>query len=555
MLKRNRTSFNFDTSITNKQPISKFNQSFSHTTTMNTGEIIPILTEEIYPKDLWTITTKAVIRQTTLIRPIMDISFIDIFYYFIPMRIIWDNWKALMGENKKGSWAITETIEIPTCKSPTNGWTEGTIADYMGIPTKVNCEVTALQFRAYTKAVNEWFRDQNLQQESHITTDNTNVQGTNGTNVIIDLELGGMPAIAAKTHDYFTSCLPGAQKGEPIRISIGDEAPVHALKGRKVDTTNDSALTFDAEEPIIEGTNYFAVLEGITTETAELRGANAATTSDYTNVRPSNLFADLSKANAITINELRIAATLQQMLELDARGGTRYTEYLRAHWNVISSDARQQRPEYLGGYKQQINIQQVAQTQQPTTIKPNDVLGNLGAFSQTNLQHTSVHKAFEEHGYILGLATIRYPHTYQQGMPKQFSRKERNDFYDPIFTHIGEQPVYNKELYFQGTEQDNEIFGFQEAWADLRIKLNRVTGKMRSNATQTLDPYHYADFYKELPKLSKEWIWEDKNNMDRTLAISSSGENAQPQFQTEFFFDIKIDRAISVYSTPGLKRI
>lgn len=549
-MRKNKLVYSFENTIGSHPKHSKFFRNQEHKTTMNASDLIPIFIDEVLPGDTFKLTTKAVIRQTTLIKPVMDNSYIDISYYFIPNRLVMDDWKKFMGENTDGAWAVQTKPTIPQITAPTGGWEIGTIADYMGIPTGIsNLSVSALPFRAYALIYNEWYRDQNLQQEAHLDKGNATKTGTNGKNYITDLECGGMPAKAGKYHDYFTSALPAPQKGQPITIPIGQLAPIQT--GDAYEIKNKQPMTFKATNTTLADGNI-NLGANVKNSIATTRANGTSGTISAAELAPNNLYADLRQATSITINELREAITMQQLLELDARGGTRYIEMLKSHFGVNSGDARQQRPEYLGGIHQPLTVQQVPQTNSTDATTPQ---ANLAAFGHSGLENRSFKKSFTEHGHIIGIATIRYNHTYQQGLEKMWSRKDREDFYDPIFANIGEQPILNKEIFAQGTDKDSETFGYQEPWAEYRYKPNRVSGKFRSKAKDPLDIWHYGDFYKELPKLSAEWIQEDQSNIDRTLAIKSTGENAEPQYQCDFFFKNEIERPMPTYSIPGLHKI
>lgn len=545
-MKRNKLIYNFNNIIGKRPKRSTFYRTNMHKTTLNTGDLIPVFWDEILPGDTYNMETKAIVRQTTMIKPIFDATYLEIMYFFVPMRLTWENTQKFFGENTD-EWAVKDAPTIPQIQSPDEGWKTGTIADYMGLPINKELKISALPFRAYAKIFNDWFRDENLQKASHINTGDSTTKGTNGDNYVTDLEAGGMPAKANKRHDYFTSCLPAPQKGDAVKLNLGGSAPVHA-KSLAFDTTGDSELKFDANQ----GTGlYHRVWQSGQSLESEKTGAEPA--GELQKMIPNNLYADLSKATQITINELRQAIAYQQMLEKDARSGTRYVEFLKAHFGVDSPDARQQRSEYLGGLKQPMNVQQIPQTNSTDSTSPQ---ANLAAYGESKLRHNSFKKTFTEHGFVIGLAVVRYDHTYQQGLERAWTRKDRNDLYDPIFANLGEQPVLNKEIFYQANVNiDNEIFGFQEAWADYRFKISKVTGKMRSMEKDSLDVWHFADNYKELPHLSENWIKEDQTNVDRTLAIKSTGEKGEPQFQADFYFNNKVERAMPTYSIPGLKRI
>lgn len=556
---KNKLVHSFETTIRNNPKRSKFDRNHEHKTTINASDLIPVYWDEVLPGDNFKLNTKAVIRQNTMIKPVMDNSYIDVMYYFVPNRIIWDGWKQFMGENETGAWAETSPPTMPQTTAPDGGWQTGTIADYMGVPPLIaNISISSLPFRAYTLIFNEWFRDQNLQQPSNLTTDNSTTAGTNGKSQTIDIQCGGFPAKSNKYHDYFTSALPQPQKGEPITINLGQQALVQT--GERHNITGNKALTFSsaAMQPLdkTQSLPIIASAQGGNSPYGEIQ-VNATTPivpTTVAGIQPDNLYADLSEATAITINELRTAITLQQMLELDARGGTRYVEYIKSHFGIDSGDARQQRPEYLGGFHQAINVNQTVGTNQATT-DTQDPQGNLAGWSHTGINKHGFNKTFTEHGIIIGVATIRYNHTYQQGLEKAWKRMDRYDYYDPIFAHIGEQPIYNYEIYTTGTEPDNETFGFKEPWAEYRYKPNRTSGLMRSQAPLTIDYWHYGDHYTAPPRLSDAWIQENQSNIDRTLAIKSTGENGQPQYNADFYFEIICERAMPVYSVPGLKRI
>lgn len=551
-MKKNKLVYGFQSALDRSPQHSVFIRNSKLTTAFNAGDLVPIYLDEILPGDNVKMNLNAIIRQTTLLKPVMDTSNIDVFAFFVPNRIIWDDFKKFFGENND-PWAVTDEVLIPVINSPSDGWKVGTIADYMGLPVnKKGLQVNALPFRAYTQIVNDWFRDQNLQQNSHINKTSSVGNGSNGNNYVTDLELGGKPYVANKYHDYFTSALPSPQKGSPITLNIGGVAPV--FTGASQTPTNREPLHFTGakmSKPIPPNTNRSVnayTLPGQNNAIAYL-GNNQSSLQDVS-VTVDNLYTDLSKATGISINDLRQAIAYQHMLEKDARSGTRYVEYLRSHFGVNSPDATQQRAEYLGGYHKPLNINTVPQTS--STVDAS-ALGNLGAFGETALGQSLINKTFLEHGYLILVACVRYDHSYQQGVEQLWTRKLRNDIYDPIFANIGEQPIKNKEIYFSGDEKvDNEIFGYNEAWASYRTKFSKVTGMMRS-VDKGLDYYHYADNYAKLPKLSADWLREDKSNIDRTLAIKSTDD--MPQFQSDFYFEVMHERPMPVYSIPGIDRI
>lgn len=546
---------------------SRFDRSHTHKTTFNAGELVPILVDEILPGDTVSLDTAFVCRMSTPIYPVMDSSFIDIYYYFVPDRIIWDHFEEFMGANKTGYWTQKVTYQVPQVSygdssSHMNFPSKGSIADYMGIPIFPSSYVSggivssftvnALPFRAYALIWNDWFRDENLQNpivfskgdSTFAATDLFSVSGA--PDFSITKVQGGMcrPAPVAKVHDYFTSALPEPQKGEAVTLPLGDTAPVlssaDAIPYVFV-PTNGTSPAFSLR------TNGTSSSSGVID--AQLAGSAGVSSTFLPRIKLDGgyLYADLSNATAATINNLRQAFQLQKLYEKDARGGTRYIEILKSHFGVTSPDARLQRPEYLGGKRVPINMQQVLQTSATDETSPQ---GNTAAFSSTSDRSSSFTKSFVEHGYLIGLACVRTDHTYQQGLEKFWSRKDRFDFYWPVFANISEQPIFNKELMLKGGTSDAEVFGYQEAWADYRYKPSRVSGAMRSSYAQSLDVWHYADYYDYTgnpPVLGDSWIRETKVNVQRTLAVQD-----EDQFIADFYFKATYVRPMPVYSIPGL---
>lgn len=537
---------------------SRFARNSSYKTTFNVGDLVPFYVDEVLPGDTFDIKTSKVVRMQTLLTPMMDNLYLDFYWFFVPNRLTWSHWRELMGENSQSAWIPEVEYSVPQCTAPEGGWNIGTIADYMGIPTGVsNLSVSALPFRAYSLICNEWFRDENLLDPLNIPVTDANLAGSNGSNYITDCVAGGMPFKCAKYHDYFTSALPAPQKGPDVTISVldGNNLPVRALNAHvpgyknnadvgdmypmmlgSIDLATDkfgsTRLGIGVESPTL-GSNYvFQDFEG----------------NSGTPATPINLWA-LTDGNlpVATINQLRTAFQIQKLYERDARGGTRYIEILKSHFGVTSPDARLQRPEYLGGSRIPININQVIQSS--ATQSSGTPQGNTAAYSLTTDTHHDVKKSFVEHGFILGLMVARYDHTYQQGLERFWSRKDRFDYYWPVFANLGEQAILNKEIYAQGTDEDEEVFGYQECWADYRYKPSRVTGEMRSSAAQSLDVWHLADDYSQLPALSSSWITEDSATVDRVLAVSQRVSN-------QLFCDIYIrnltTRPMPLYSIPGL---
>lgn len=525
---------------------STFRRDHSVKLSFNVGDVIPFYVDEVLPGDTFQLKTSMVARLQTLLTPMMDNLYLDTYFYFVPNRIVWQHWRELMGENTQSAWIPTTEYSVPQVTAPSGGWSIGSIADYMGIPTGVaNLSVNALPFRAYALIMNEWFRDENLSDPLNIPVDDATLAGSNGTNYITDVVKGGMPFKAAKFHDYFTSALPAPQKGPDVTIPVssGTNYPVVPLAQKVPDE-------------LVAGQIYTAkLLHGDPSPCSLGFNANGEQSQYFAGGSSSGVYPVINNlwaindgsVSAATINQLRMAFQVQKLYEKDARGGTRYIEILKSHFGVTSPDARLQRPEYLGGNRIPVNINQVVQNS--ATQAQGTPLGDTAAFSVTTDVHGDFIKSFVEHGFVIGIMVARYDHTYQQGLERFWSRRDRLDYYFPVFANIGEQPILNKEIYAQGTEQDNEVFGYQEAWADYRYKPSRVAGEMRSKAPTSLDVWHLADEYTQLPKLSDAWIREDKTNVDRVLAVTSSVSN---QMFADLYIQCKATRPMPVYSIPGL---
>lgn len=515
---------------------------------------MPLYVDEVLPGDTINCKLNGLIRMATPLYPVMDNCYLDTYAFFVPCRLLWEHWENLMGQNDSSYWAETTEYSVPQTTAPGTGWQIGTIADYMGVPTGVKgFSVNSLPFRAYARIWNEWFRDENLQQPVVQDTDDANNTGSNTGNQLTDAQNGGLPLKVAKYHDYFTSCLPEPQKGEAagIPISLG-QIPVTTgdPNGRTAGNYEVYFGLFGQNAGNLGFKGYANDLT-VTNNTGRM-GANKnneIASAIGNGFAPVNLVTENVDAAKITINELRQAIAIQHILEADARGGTRYTELLAHEFGVTSPDSRLQRSEYLGGTRVPININQVIQQSSTTDTSPQ---GNTAAYSMTTLRNKMCSYSAVEHGYLLILGCIRVNHSYQQGLSRMWTRKGRFDFYHPMLANLGEMAVLNKEIYCQGNAQDDEVFGYQEAWADYRYHPNIVTGEMRSQYAQTLDAWHYGDYYEELPKLSSSWIQEGPENIDRTLAVQS--ENSH-QFIADFYFDQTWTRPMPIYSVPGLNTI
>lgn len=549
---------------------STFNRNHSVKTSFDVGNVIPIFFDEILPGDTFSLDTAKVVRMQSLITPMMDNLYLDTYFFFVPNRLVWRRWQEFMGENKQSAWIPQTTYQIPQIEAPSGGWNVGTIADYMGLPVGVDgISVSALPFRAYALIMSEWFRDENLQDPLNIPVDETTITGVNTGDQVTDIVKGGLPFIANKYHDYFTSALPAPQKGPSVTIPLGvdAQAPVYGSKGIGLameDLVSGELGYVARNSPDYLNPNNYASLTlgttfsttgnvGIQPEPGAINIGHSQNVVSYDTVKntpdlESGLYADIGAEYGfgMSVNTLRLAFQIQKWYEKAARGGSRYIETIKAHFGVTSPDARLQRPEYLGGNRIPININQVIQ-QSETGSTP---LGDTAAYSLTSDVHSDFTKSFVEHGMVIGVAVARYDHTYQQGIPRYWSRKDMFDFYWPVLANIGEQPILRKEIYATGVEaDDNAVFGYQEAWADYRYKPNYVTGEMRSAATTSLDSWHLADDYSSTPYLSASWIREDKNNVNRVIAVSDQLAN---QLFGDFYFKCKATRAMPMYSIPGL---
>lgn len=543
-----------------ERPRSKFDRGHQLLTTINEGELVPIYMDEVLPGDTARVQLNGLIRMSTPIYPIMDNCYMDTYFFFVPARLLWEHFENMFGENDTDYWAEDTEYSTPKCTiGGTSGLANGSIGDYFGLPTQVTnaLEVNALPARAYCKIYNEWFRDENLEAPLMLGYKKTDDGGTNAdaskvtenanaidqtTNTNEATLYAMKPARAGKFHDYFTSCLPSPLKNaEPVTIPLLGNAPVLLyndleLKNR---TGEGEALRLNNESQI---TNY---------NQPAPKWASTITGNVDSEFVAKSLGVDLSNVAGATINDLRQAIALQHIFESDARNGTRYREFLSGTWGVTSPDSRLQIPEYIGGQRIAINVNQVVQTSQTDTTT-GQALGNTAAYSLTTCSKQMADYAATEYGYIIGLAVVRVEHSYQQGLGTKWTRGGRFTYYDPRLAALGEQPVYNREIYADGSEKDSQIFGYQEAWADYRYKPSYVTGEMRSNYQTSLDAWHYADDYDKLPTLSAEWIQEGRENIDRTIAVTSAVSH---QFLCDFWFNETWFREMPIYSIPGIERI
>ena len=546
---------------------SKFDRSFTHKTTFNAGDLIPFYVDcTITPGDTVKMNTANVVRMMTPIAPVMDNANLDTYFFFVPYRLIWEHWKQFMGENDTAPWIQTTEYEIPQIVAPATGWTKGSLADYMGYPTEIGgYKASALPFRAYALIWNEWFRDQNLKNPCYITMGDADINGKDildaSPDYVTDVEKGAFPCKVAKYHDYFTSCLPNPQKGPAVNVPLGTTAPI-------VFGTDVASNAYPADTAVDGMPAYFEYGSSSTNYPSAIN--TDGTQKMIQNSHSVSLNVDLSNAVGATVNQLRQAFAIQRFYEKQALYGTRYIEMIKGHFQVTNPDFRMQRPEYPGGMQTPININQVVQTdataqqlggsyQEGTwtwEMKDLSPQGNTAAYSLTSGRNKDLFThSFTEHGILMGLACVRTVHTYQQGLNRQFSMKKFYDFYFPEFANLGNTPVYNKEIDCQGPTVvdsdgnviDEQVFGYQEAWANYRYFPDIVTGEMRSNYTKSLDVWHWADDYAALPSLGSEWIDETKNNIARTLAVQE-----QDQFFGDFYFQAIYTRPMPMYSVPGL---
>lgn len=530
---------------------AKFQRDFNLLTTMNEGDLVPIYLDEVLPADTFKINLNALVRMATPLYPVMDNAYMDFYFFFVPARLLWKHFQNLMGQNDSTFWAEQTEYTTPVTTAPEGGWNVGTLADYFGIPTGVSgLKVNSLPFRAYAKVWNEWFRDENLQQPVTQSMDDTTTTGVNtGTN-LSDAEAGGLPLKVCKYKDYFTSCLPSPQKSaEPVQLPMTGNAQI--VWPNSAETMADGGIFQKGDGnleniPINSNMKLAASRRNNKSGKALVMFGGQKNTSE---INYTTMQADLSTVTAATINDLRQAIAVQHIFERDARTGTRYKEILKGAWGVTSPDARLDRSEYIGGHRMPINVNQVIQTSSTDSTSPQ---GNTGAYSMTTLSKNMCTYSATEHGYVLGLAAIRVDHSYQQGLSRLWTRNTRFSYYDPMLANLGEQAVLNQEIYAQGKPQDEEVFGYQEAWADYRYRTNMVTSEMRSAYAQTLDAWHYADKYDKLPTLSSSWIKEGTENIDRTLAVQSSNSH---QFICNFYYKQAWTRPMPIYSVPGIDTI
>ena len=493
-------------------PRSQFDRSHGYKTTFDAGYLIPILIDEVLPGDTFNLNMAGFARLATPYFPLMDNMVMDTFFFEVPCRLLWDNFKKAMGEQANPGDSIDYTVPVI---DDINNIANESLADYFGIPTQVaaNQEVNAMPFRAYNLIWNEWFRDQNLQDSLPVNTDQ-------GPDNIADYTLQRR----CKRHDYFTSCLPWLQKGDAVQLSLGTTAPVVGKGTDSVGITDGTSLGW------LSTTDGSVLRSNVTQTVGTLRWAEQ-----------TGMEVDLTGATASTVNELRQAVQIQRLLEKNARSGSRYTEIIQSHFGVTSPDARQQRPVYLGGGSTPVSIAPVSRT--------DSTPGEVGGLGTTHFANHGFSKSFTEHGYVIGLICVRADLTYQEGIEKLWSRSTRYDFYWPTLAHLGEQAVLNKEIYVDaatiGDDSQNDVFGYQERYAELRYKPSKITGKMRSNDALSLDPWHLSIEFGGQPTLDSTFIQENPP-LDRVIRVPS-----EPHFIFDSYFKYQCTRPLPVYSVPG----
>jgi hypothetical protein len=521
-------------------PRSTFDCQSTHKTTFDAGYLVPVYVDEVLPGDTFNLKMTAFARLSTPLYPIMDNMHLESFFFFVPNRLIWNNWQKFMGQQENPTDSISYVV--PQQVSPANGYAIGSLQDYMGLPTVGQVTATktvshcAFWPRAYNLIYNEWFRDENLQNS-------VIVDKGDGPDTVTNYTL----LRRGKRKDYFTSSLPWPQKGAAVTLPLGSTAPVYGTGKTLVlwDGTTRYGLDSDGGGTVHAKTGDYNTAAGTAPS-----GTNAGnTTLGVVTNGVSGLYADLSAATAATINQLRQSFQIQKLLERDARGGTRYTEIIRAHFGVTSPDARLQRPEYLGGGTTSVNINPIAQNSGTNASGTTTPLGTLAGMG-TGLAHNhGFTQSFVEHGVIIGIVAVRADLTYQQGLQKMWSRSTRYDFYFPAFATLGEQAVLNQEIYVTGDTTDTGVFGYQERWAEYRYYPSRISSLFRSTAAGTIDGWHLAQKFTALPTLNTTFI-QDTPPVARTLAVGASA-NGQ-QFIFDSFFDVKKARPMPMYSVPGL---
>lgn len=615
-------------------PRSKFDRSFTHKTTFDAAELVPCYWADVMPGDTVSMKTSEIVRMTTPLTPVMDNAWLDIYFFFVPNRIINNTWINFMGENTNGPWVEDHEYHVPQTKSPqlweetdiggNCGWKAGSLANYLGCPMnpyEVNIdpldpddpdrwklmpyEVQSHPFRAYCLIWNEWFRSTALQTPCYITMDDSDTNGCNytyrkygmdksigenwDTEYVKYAETGAKCLPVCKPFDYFTSCLPEPQFGDETRIPMNlnaENTKLPIMYGGNNDL-GEIGLSTREEKGVLQETlvgHPVIYYRGRTSGGTGFGGNNApiidgggseedwiARTDTMYNILDTtdipvdtfvynNMYADLGSAlqDAVgaTVTQIRQAFAIQRFYERVASGGQRYIEQIYSHYHVTNPDYRFQRPEYLGGKRVPISMSQVIQTSETE----NTPLGEVGGWSVTSDSNADMFThSFTEHGILMGVMCVRNQLSYQQGLNRMWSRKNLFDYYFPEFANISAQPVFNKELCLTGNESDDEVFGYNEAYAFERYMPDLITGELNSVYDQSLDIWHYGDFYdwqgnldpdtglRHAPYLDEKWILADKTNIMRTLAVQTHN-----QFKADMYFNAIWTRPMPLYSIPGL---
>lgn len=508
---------------------SVFNRSCGVKTTFDSGYLIPVFRDMVYPGDSFRLSASGFARLSTMIKAPMDNMYLDTFFFFCPWRLIWDNFVKFMGEQEPNTYTA---YTIPYMVH--NNVAVGTLSDYLGVPTGIaqNVNVNSFYHRMYNLTWNQWFRDENLQ--ASVTVDKGDGPDTYGNYVLLK---------RGKRKDYFTGCLPFTQKSSAaVTIPLGTTATVKTNATSLVSGAQAAMKMKGATAGANTGVAHMVSLDSSTPGNLYESTTAGGALSD--SIYPCNLYADLNSATAATINSLRQAFQLQRYYEKDARGGNRYTEKIRSHFNVISPDHRLQRVEFLGGSRARVQVHPIPQTS--NTSAGNTAQGNVSSMGTISFVGHGFNKSFTEHGFILGLVCLTTDLLYQQGLDCEYSYRTPTDLYWPSFAHLGEKAVLNKEIYMQGDANDDLVFGYQERFAELRYKRSEITGKFRSTAAGTLDVWHLAQKFTALPTLADTFIKETPP-LDRVVAV-----NTEPQVIGDFYFDLKCSRPMPVYSVPGL---
>ena len=510
---------------------SMFNRSHTHKTAFDANNLTPVFVDEVLPGDTFKMSMTSFCRLATPIKPSMDNLYMDVHFFFVPNRLVWDNWERFMGAQDNPDDTTDYLIPQMDIAMPDAATYENSIFDYMGIPYVLQgtggMTANALPFRGYNLIYNEWYRDQNLQDSVLVEKGDTDSKGNYAL-----LKRG-------KRHDYFTSALPFPQKGEPVSLSLAGDTPVVA-KGTPHDTQPQSSLQFMFDDGTTLDQSYGLAARG----TSGSATITTAATPGAQDLSPRNLFAELDEVTAVTINQLRQAFQLQKFLERDARSGTRYIEVIKSHFGVTNPDFRLQRPEYLGGCHENIRFTTIAQTTQ--TLTDSTPQGNLAAMGTVSGTSRCFNKSFTEHGYIIGIASVYSDLTYQQGLNRMWQRETRVDYFWPVFAHLGEQEIYNSEIYASGDPAvDKAVFGYQERYAEYRYHPNRISADFRSSNTASLDVWHYAEDFAALPVLNGNFI-ENNAPVKRNSAVQT-----EPDLIADFYFGLSCVRPMPMYGTPG----